>query len=209
MQHFAPEAGQEFNFFVEKLPTWTGWLATVVVDETGTTIGPDGTSKSLGNHTDLQLLLALRSKSSVIVTTERTARAEKYVASRFAPIAIITRNPTSLADIPAVSKPGANPLVTLTSNNAIEASFMSFTEQLEQAGYQRFLFEGGVISLRALVASGLPVTLVLSIANVTLPRSPNFQDLLDQLLGTKAALVITEAYSVGNNIVSVWSRPQS
>ena len=212
MQHFSPASGQEFNFFTEKLPDWKGWLATLVIDNQGKYLGVDGTSKSIGNHTDLQLLLALRSKASVIVTTGATARAESYKPSRFAPIAVITRDPESLAGLPLIENPGAHGTILLSSTDEGPDAFTEFDASLNSSGFKSLLFEGGPKTLDWLLASNLPVTLVLSIANLasnelSTPSEDALRDLLSRVLPDNK-LDLMDAYSVGPNLVSVWSSPK-
>lgn len=212
MQHFSPAFGQEFNFFTQKLPHWQGWLATLVVDEQGRNLGVDGTSKSIGNHTDLQLLLALRSKASVIVTTGATARAESYKPSRFAPIAVITRNPESLAKLPLIETPGAHGTTLLSSTHEGPEAFTEFDASLKSSGFTSVLFEGGPKTLALLLASKLPVTLVLSIANLnsidaSTTSEVSLRDLLSKVLPDNK-LDLMDAYSVGPNLVSAWSSPK-
>lgn len=211
MQHFSPEAGQEFNFFTEKFQDWQGWLATLVIDPQGHHAGVDGSSKPIGNHTDLQLLLALRSKSSVIVTTGKTARVESYKASRFAPIAVITRDPASLSQLPLIKNPGVHKTIFLGSENYGPTTFAEFDEALNSKGLTQILFEGGPSSLSALLLSKLPVTLVLSIANLSPndfsePYEAELRDLLAKVL-PDSKMELKDFFSVGPNVVSVWSTP--
>ena len=212
MRHFSPLAGQEFNFFTENLPEWEGWLATLVVDAQGNFEGVDGTSKSIGNHTDLQLLLALRSKASVIVTTGQTARAESYKPSRFAPIAVITRDPETLSALPLLENSGSHETIFLSSDQVGPEAFTDFEARLKSKGFGRVLFEGGPKTLAWLLSSNLDTTCVLSIANLSsndysAPTDDDLQNLLAKLLpGNKLALL--GAYRVGANVVSIWSKPQ-
>lgn len=211
MQHFSPLAGQEFNFFAEKLPDWEGWLATLVIDAQGNFVGLDGTSKSIGNHTDLQLLLALRSKASVIVTTGQTARAESYKPSRFAPIAIITRDPESLATLPLLENAGVHETLFLCSDQDEPEAFSEYEASLKSKGFGRVLFEGGPKSLASLLSSDLPATLVLSIANLPLDElsdstTGDLVNLLTKVLPDNK-LALLDAFQVGPNLVAIWSRP--
>lgn len=205
MDSYQLETGQEFNFFASKIASWSGWLASLVVDIAGNTIGADGTSKTVGNHTDLQLLLALRAKASVIVTTGKTARAEGYKPSRFAPIAFITRNPDSLADVPAVARPGHFANIILSSSANQPNPFQEFDIELNTDG--PILFEGGVRTLTQLLQSDLPTQLVLSIANVpeSLEISPT--ELLSKALPFAPKLRLKDAFRAGPNVITHWSKP--
>lgn len=212
MQHFSPPAGQEFNFFTETLPDWEGWLATLVVNAQGRHASADGNSKGIGNPTDLQLLLALRSKASVIVTTGQTARAESYQSSRFAPIAVITRNPESLSSIPLLESPGSHRTITLSSQKVGSEAFEEFDQTLTAQGLNQVLFEGGPSTLALLLTSQVPTTLVMSIANLlsnelSALSEVGLRKLLHKVLPA-SDLELVDAYSVGPNVVSVWSRRQ-
>lgn len=209
MQTFTPASGQEFNFFAEKLANWQGWLASLVVDSNGNTVGSDGTSKTVGNQTDLQLLIALRSKTSLIVTTGKTARSEQYKASRFAPIAFITRHQGSLASIPAVASPGNFENIFLTSSKPLPDAFSDFDSEVSKAGFSSILFEGGLDSVAALLESPLPLTLVLSIANVQDFDEAKARKLLNQILPKWSDPQLQEAFGVGPNLVTTWTKPAS
>lgn len=209
MQTFTPASGQEFNFFAQKLSNWQGWLASLVVDSNGNTVGSDGTSKTVGNQTDLQLLIALRSKTSLIVTTGKTARSEQYKASRFAPIAFITRDQGSLASIPAVASPGNFEKIFLKSSKPLPDAFSDFDSEVSKAGFSSILFEGGLESVNALLHSSLPLTLVFSIVNVQDFDEANARALLNQILPEWANPQLKEAFSVGPNLVTIWTKPAS
>lgn len=206
MQTFTPASGQEFNFFIEKLPNWQGWLASLVVDCSGNAVGHDGTSKTIGNQTDLQLLIALRSRASLIVTTGRTARSENYKASRFAPIAFVTRDSASLASLPAVAKPGSFENIFLSSSKGLQEALGDFDSDIRELGFKKILFEGGPESVSALLQSALPLTLVLSIANAqNFDESQAFQ-LLNKIFPDWTNPRLLEAFSVGPNLVTIWAK---
>ena len=200
--------GQAFNLFGLRLPAWTGWLASIVVDELGNHVGADGTSQSISNELDLQLLLALRSKCSVIVTTGATARAEGYKSSRFAPIAFLTRDKTSLADVPAVSSPGAHPNIFLESSS-INLDFDELAKVLHQHGHDKFLFEGGPALLKNLLETNHPIQLVLSIVDGQKAGEANLHRLnpkhfLNRVLGNDYHLELADDFTVGDNRITRW-----
>ena len=207
MQTFTPASGQEFNFFAGKIANWQGWLASLVVDSRGITFGSDGTSKSVGNQTDLQLLIALRSKAALIVTTGKTARSEQYKASRFAPIAFITKDKNSLASIPAVAEPGSFENIYLSSDKSLPDAFVDFDRELSRAGLPNYLFEGGLESLTSLLKSTVQATLVLSIANVQDFDEPKALELLNKIFPDWSNPQLQEAFSVGPNLVTLWTKP--
>lgn len=157
-------SGQEMNFFAERFGNWQGWSASLVIGTRGETQGDDGTSKPLSNSFDLSILLALRSKADLIVTTGETARAEEYRSSRFAPIAVISRSPQSLGALPLFSDDQNNRNLILSP----EAQ-QTIPEALADAGLTKtggkVLFEGGLSTLRELIRQGLNLNLIISRPN--------------------------------------------
>jgi riboflavin biosynthesis pyrimidine reductase len=205
--------GQAFNVLGARIPNWSGWLASIVVDEFGNHVGADGTSKTIANDLDLQLLMALRSKCSVIVTTGATARAEKYKSSRFAPIAFITKNQNSLSDVPAVISVGTNPNIFLESSSDI-IDFVEFGTKLSRLGHTSFLFEGGPSTLQQLVDSGNPMQLVLSIINGgqsahDAADHEDLQQVLYRVLAKDYALELADDFIVGPNRITRWVKQGS
>ena len=65
--------------------------ASMVVDDAGSHIGPDGTSKSLGGESDLELLMLFRKRAGTVLTTGLTARSENYRLPSSSALAILTR----------------------------------------------------------------------------------------------------------------------
>jgi hypothetical protein len=78
----------DFLSFISDVPI----TASMVVDETGSHIGPDGTSKSLGGESDLELLMLFRKRSGTVLTTGLTARSENYRLPSSSSLAILTRS---------------------------------------------------------------------------------------------------------------------
>lgn len=208
MDSLAISPGQEFNVLSSKLQPWTGWLASLVIDESGNHAGSDGTSKSISNPVDLQLLLALRSKASIIVTTGKTARLEKYRSSRFAPIAVLTRQPNSVTATNNLENEGGKGFFALSTPGA-QIDFLEVTEKLSGLGHESFLFEGGPSSLETLATSELPLQIVLSITNVVSSSSTNPAGLLGRVLSNAHQFQLIEAFGVANNLVTRWVKPRS
>ena len=167
MDHLPIQPGQEFYALTNRMRSWNGWLGTLVLNADGGTVGEDGTSKPLSNHLDLQLLLTLRSKSDVIVTTGKTARLENYRASRFAPLVILSRNSQNVSEVPALLDKGTPTLVL--SEFPDSSLFNDVERKLRNDGSKSFLFEGGVSSLRNLVSQVGEILLVTSFANLEDP----------------------------------------
>lgn len=200
--------GQEFNFFDSRIPKWSGWLASFVVDQQGNHAGVDGSSKSISNNLDLQLLLALRSKCSVIVTTGATARAEEYKSSRFAPIAFLTKNRNSLNDVPAVNSPGTHPNIFLDSKQ-VELNFLELSIELRKLGFEGFLFEGGPSVLNQLLSSDVPVQLVLSVVTSELSIDTAFVQaqpvqFLNRELSSEFNMTLVDDFIAGRNRITRW-----
>jgi hypothetical protein len=66
--------------------------ASLVVDEQGSHIGPDGTSKSIGGESDFRFLMQFRKRSRTILTTGKTARLENYRVPSSASLVVLTRS---------------------------------------------------------------------------------------------------------------------
>lgn len=69
--------------------------ASMVVGETGSAISEHGSSKGLGNQTDLSLLKWFRSRSEIVLTSGKTAEADNYRFPRSTGLAILTRSDRS------------------------------------------------------------------------------------------------------------------
>lgn len=205
--------GQAFNVISSRLPNWSGWLATLVVDADGNHVGADGTSKTVSNAIDLQLLLALRSKCSVIVTTGATARAERYKSSRFAPIAFLTKNRESLSEVPAIKSAGEYPNIYLEQGSA-DLDFHRIGDELRALGHETFLFEGGAATLHELLDSKDSVQLVLSIVNGentedSIVEENQAKKLLNRVLRNAYYLELADDFIVGRNRITRWVKPSS
>lgn len=195
--------GQELNEFTARIPNWKGWLTTFVVDENNQHVGADGTSKAISNQIDLQLLISLRTKAKVIVTTGATARAEKYKSSRFAPIAFLTRTPESLIELPAFTKPGGHDNLIFSSFQD-ESLFEQVDESLRALGLDAMLYEGGPALLGALVRQVGAIQLVLCVANTRNPRSVDAYEILAKLSPQTSKLTLLDDFAVGDNRITRW-----
>lgn len=195
--------GQELNTLIEVLPSWKGWLCTIAIDEEGNYVGNDGTSKSLSSAFDLKLLIALRSKADCIVTTGATARAEKYKSSRFAPIAFVSNNPSSLMQLPAFMAPGAhkNYVFSGIDNSRL---FLEVTSRLKNLGHSVYLFEGGVKTLPILIRQAKEITLVTSLSNLQRPQEANSKSALEKLIGSGFDAREIDDFVTASNRVTVW-----
>ncbi len=197
--------GQEFNFYSDRIPSWNGWLASMVLDSNGNHIGVDGTSKSISNSVDIQLLMALRAKSDVIVTTGKTARIEAYKASRFAPIAIVSRQPKPLDGIPALSQTGDFESIVLKSDGR-ELDFIELGRQLSLLGFNRFLFEGGPSTMSQLLRSNVASGLVLSVVDVDSSQKLEPRRIAEASLGLGPEFEQADDFVAERNRVTRWVR---
>lgn len=65
--------------------------ASLVVDGVGRTVNSQGNSRGIGGPMDLQLLKALRSRSELVYTSGKTARAEGEIRPRTKDFAVLSR----------------------------------------------------------------------------------------------------------------------
>lgn len=198
MQIIEIATGQELNFFAERFGNWLGWSASLVIGARGETQGSDGTSKPLSNPFDLSLLLALRSKADLIVTTGETARVEKYRTSRFAPIAVISRSPKSLVTLPLFSEDQSNRNVILSPRPE-----QTIPEAVADAGLApvggKILFEGGLSTLRELVDQGLNLNLIISRPNSAIDSKLEGLEIFQNLNLPKQNMAILDDLQIGQH----------
>ena len=203
MEIIEADAGQEHNALKNRLPKWSGWLASLVLDNSGNHKGSDGTSKSIGNETDLKLLLTLRSQADAIVTTGKTARSENYAASRFAPITFLSRSPNTLKAIRAFKQPGEFPNRVFSNENQ-KTLFTSLNEKFESEGIGAVLYEGGPSLIASILEQIGNLRLVLTIANLDDPATISPVKFLADLGLEKANLEALDDFVIGTNRVTCW-----
>ena len=117
--------------------------ASLVVDENGSTRSQLGNSRGIGNQTDLNLLLWLRNRSQIVLTSGITAEAEDYRYPSNTNLAILTnsnRNYPRLSD--SIGK------VRFLSN----MSFLQAVESLLAEGITQIHTEFGETGFQALAA---------------------------------------------------------
>ena len=124
--------------------------ASLVCDELGNTVSPVGSSKGLGNQTDLALLIAMRRQAQVIVTTGKTLRADAYSFPKRADLAVLTTRAISL-EVPKDRK-------LIISKSGYQGTLI----ELQTAGYQRMHIEYGITGVKDLVIGNALDALVLS-----------------------------------------------
>ena len=107
--------------------------ASLVVDHLGSAQGALGNSHGIGNETDRQLLLWLRSNAEVVLTSGATAIAEDYKMPSSCDLAILTRQPKGSFSI----DPRDRRLIFM------HGGYFEGVNQLQELGYQRIHTEFG------------------------------------------------------------------
>lgn len=164
-----------------------GWRVNFAIDSDGRSTGETGVSADVSTELDRLLLGKLRSLSDVIVTSGRTARAEKYRSSKHAPIAIFTATGV-LDDVPAIQGTQYfTPLVLTPQSRAshvesrlldVDARVIPFEQAtgdsgwpsaislaLHHEGFQSPILESGLSTLREFIQSNIVNEICISITN--------------------------------------------
>lgn len=128
--------------------------ASLVVDGNGSHLSPDGTSKGIGNDSDLELLIWLRRRASAILTSGLTARLELYKLPKLALLAILTRE-----GVPHLSAADSNQLLILPRE---VQGYVAAVDHLVELGHSSIHTEFGPAGFVELVASGRATGLISS-----------------------------------------------
>jgi len=160
--HWYPRIlGIRFNYVID------------AIDRTGTN------SDAASNELDRYFLRVIRSSSDLIITTGKTARAERLRSSKLAPMAIITSQPDSL-NIPAIEEQSSQPVYVCSevapklpfgNSNAkwLEISSASIAEIVlelqKKLNSKNPLLEIGINSLRELASSDLVTEICLTVTH--------------------------------------------
>jgi hypothetical protein len=129
--------------------------ASFVVDPLGSVVTEAGSSKGLGNESDLRILKTLRQHAEVVLTSGLTARIERYRMPAAADLAIFTE--AGISDLALAPKPGQH-LVILSPpdipsyESALERLLSSYSTVHVEFGPQGFREVLGRIDL--VVVSG-------------------------------------------------------
>jgi len=131
------------------------------------------------NELDRYFLKVIRSSSDLIITTGKTARSEHLRASKHAPMAIITSQPSDM-EIPATEQNSDQP-VYVCSKVAPEEPFRNraaswletstddiagiVREVIARTNSSHTLLETGLLTFRALAAEGLVNEVCLTVTN--------------------------------------------
>ncbi len=130
--------------------------ASLVVSKNGKTVSEMGSSKNLGNETDLQLLKWFRSRSQIVLTSGKTAFAEEYRYPSSAELAILSRSERKYASLVK----DLSRVRFLTD----QASYVSAVETLHSQGFERIHTEFGLEGFVELVQSGFADGFVSSVS---------------------------------------------
>lgn len=193
--------------------TWSGVRSNHVIDSNGRFSGIDGSSRSISNNEDRELLLALRKRADLIVVDAATARLEQYTAPKSKSSLAIFSSSGDFTGIPAVDT-SESPIYLFTGSssprhpanpNAIvipvtEAPFEGFLEWAKSRSFDAILLEAGPTLTAKAFASGI----VRQSAITRTGFSPDTnQEKLPNPLDPKAKL-ISLALSSGASF-SLWS----
>ena len=204
------------------------------IDERGASYGPSGSSEDVSSELDRLLLGKLRSLADIIVTSGKTARAEKYRSSKHAPIAIFTKS-GGLDSVPAIqgtqyftplvltSEPEKQRLETQLSDVDVRVLSYGSTGSaknwpssidaiLRHAGFQSPILESGLSTIRAFFESELIEEVCLTIShsnhNNISARELTYRNLRD-LFGNSFSFELVDLFSDGNATFSRWRRGSS
>lgn len=132
---------QLLNFSVGPL------TASLVVSELGSATGSSGSSKGLGNRTDLELLKWFRSRSEIVLTSGKTAELENYRYPASAELAILSRSSRSYDSL------GEDKSRVLFLDGL--ESYPQAIEALKEQGYSKVHCEFGPSGFNDLVSAQL------------------------------------------------------
>ena len=124
-----------------------------MVNDAGAVANEAGTSAGIGNSTDKDLLAALRSHSEIVLTSGKTARADRYRMPKTADLAVLTRS--GIDELQLEPKPGQR-LIILGDQ---ATSYLSALDQLKDLGYRNVHVEYGPTGFRQ-VRRDLDLTLI-------------------------------------------------
>ncbi len=151
-------------------------------------VGPDGSSRSISNATDRELIVHLRSISDVYVTGGDTARNEHYKTPTIGKLAIISRS--KLTDENQI---WLNPPV---NENLASWSI----GELQKLGYQSILLEVGPSLARAFLGADCVDEFCLTITEGNLETA----EAVVANLGGR--LVLAEHFEVAGTLFTKWRR---
>ncbi len=208
-----------------------GWRVNFAIDTMGRSIGETGASVDVSTELDRLLLGKLRSLSDVIVTSGKTARAEKYRSSKHAPIAIFTSS-GDLDDVPAIQGTQYFTPLVLTPESRVkevesrladvDVRIIPFEHSsadsgwtkavartLQRDGFQSPILESGLSALNSFLANEVVDEICLSI---TSPRGTGLsaRDLgmayLNEIFNGFHGFTLNHLFTDGQAAFSCWRR---
>lgn len=111
--------------------------SSFVVNQRGLVVNDDGSSLGIGNDSDKTLLRALRANAEIVLTSGRTARADRYRMPKTADLAILTKHGVEELDL--TPKDGQKLLVL----SSAVGGFSGAIEHLQNLGYNNIHVEYG------------------------------------------------------------------
>lgn len=143
--------------------------ASLVVSELGSATGSLGSSKGLGNRTDLDLLKWFRSRSEIVLTSGKTAEIESYRYPASAELAILS---SSSRSYDSLGKDKSRVLFL----EGLE-SYQQAIEALREKGYSKVHCEFGPSGFTELVSAQLVEGYVSSINESGIAAFANLHNL--------------------------------
>ena len=120
--------------------------ASLVLTSSGSAVADSGSSKGIGNKTDLELLLWLRSRAKVVLTSGLTARVENYRMPSSADLAVLSRG--------RVARPAGRATGRFLELGVLDGYHQAIVE-LQSQGYSQIHTEFGPRGFLELVRSGI------------------------------------------------------
>lgn len=206
-----------------------GWRVNFAVNEKGDSFGESGKSEDVSSELDRLLLGKIRSMADVIVTSGKTARAEKYRSSKHAPIAIFTHS-GDLDAVPAIQGTQYFTPIILTSTSHLQTvenalsdvdvrvlaydsdTLITWPEAIDATlrheGFQSPVLESGLSSLRSFIEAGVISEICLSVTSGS-GRKVSARELsptnLQRIFGARCRFELLTLYTDGRTLFSRWA----
>lgn len=151
-------------------------------------VGSNGSSRSISNATDRELIVHLRSLSDVYVTGGNTARNERYKTPAEGKLAIISRSKVTDEN-------------QIWLNPPVDESLSTWSiEELQKLGYRRILLEVGPSLARAFLGTDSVDEFCLTITDGNLETA---EAVVADLGGR---LMLAEHFEVAGTLFTKWRR---
>jgi riboflavin biosynthesis pyrimidine reductase len=206
-----------------------GWRVNFAVDQNGASFGASGSSSDVSTVLDRVLMGRLRSQADVIVTSGKTARAEKYKSSKHAPIAIFTTC-GDLDVVPAIQGTQYFTPLVLTPTSSLESVQQALSDVdvrilgfesdidveswplavaqlIQREGFQSPILESGRTTIRSFIKSGIVEELCITISSDG-KTGVSARDLsaskLSASIGDMMGFELAQLFTDGRTIYSRW-----